>query len=196
MITSEIEASVLREIEESITAKQRLKNDPVFLSQVCSVGRAISDVFRNGHKVFFMGNGGSAADAQHLTAEFTGRYLRERTPLPAIALSVNTSSLTAIGNDYSFEHVFARQLEALGVKGDLVVGLSTSGNSANVLRAIEVAKSKGLVTVGMTGETGGRLRALVDFCLCVPSQQIPRIQESHILIGHVLCAIVEEELFA
>jgi D-sedoheptulose 7-phosphate isomerase len=194
MITSNAEAIVVRHIDESIAVKQRLREDVVFMRLVYIVGMTMSDVFRNGHKLFFMGNGGSAADAQHLAAEFTGRYLRERTPLPAIALNVNTSSLTAIGNDYSFEHVFGRQLEALGVKGDLVVGLTTSGNSANILRAMEVAKSKGLVTVGITGESGGLLKNAVDYCLCIPSAETPLIQEAHIMTGHILCEIVEEDL--
>jgi len=136
------------------------------------------DAPRAGRKLFFIGNGGSAADSQHLAAEFTGRYRRDRRPLPAIALSVNTSSLTAIANDYSFDVVFARQLDALGAHGDVAIGLSTSGNSANVIKAMEVARSKMLVTVAITGQSVGILKSGVDFCLCVPSQETPLIQRS------------------
>ena len=185
----------VKSIENSIAVKQRILQDKAFLAMLNTVGTAMVDALKKGHRLFFMGNGGSAADAQHLTAEFTGRYLRERTPLAAIALSVNTSSLTAIGNDYGFDMVFARQVQALGTEGDVAVGLSTSGNSRNVLRAMEAAKAKGMITVGLSGESGGLLRDCVDYCLCAPSGETPRIQEAHILIGHVLCEIVEDELF-
>ncbi|HME72022.1 MAG TPA: D-sedoheptulose 7-phosphate isomerase [Myxococcota bacterium] len=150
---------------------------------------------RHDRRIFLFGNGGSAADAQHIAAELVGRYRRQRPGLPAMALTVNTSSLTAIANDYSFDSVFARQIEALGSAGDLAVAISTSGMSRNVLVAAEAAKSKGMVTVGMTGRTGGQLREIVDWCLCIPSDETPRVQECHILVGHILCEIVETELF-
>ena len=150
---------------------------------------------RGGHRLFLFGNGGSAADAQHIASELVGRYKLERGGLPAYALTANTSSLTAIGNDYSFDVVFARQLEALGSSGDVAVGISTSGNSRNVLLAIEAAKNKGLVSVGLTGRGGGQLKGLVDRCICVPSEETPRVQEAHILIGHLLCEMIETELF-
>ena len=195
MTTSDTHARISKSIAESIAVKQRIMCDSAFLALLHTVGVAMTEVCLSGRKIFFLGNGGSAADAQHLTAEFTGRYLRERSPLPAMALTVNASSLTAIANDYSFEHIFARQLEELGTNGDLVIALSTSGNSVNVLRAMEVARRKGLVRVGMTGGSGGLLREMVEHCFCVPSQDTPRIQEAHIMIGHILCEIVEEELF-
>ncbi len=189
------EPLVFRRIAESISVKQRMLEDTALLATAEQVGLLMAEALRAGHKVFFMGNGGSAADAQHLTAELTGRYLRERAPLAAIALNVNASSLTAIGNDYSFEVVFARQLQALGSPGDIGVGLSTSGNSTNVLRAMEVAHEKRMTTVALTGASGGRLKTAVDYCFCVPSDETPRIQEAHITLGHIFCEIIEDELF-
>jgi D-sedoheptulose 7-phosphate isomerase len=147
--------------------------------------------YRAGHKALFFGNGGSAADAQHLAAELVGRYLRERRPLPALALSANSSAVTAIGNDYGYDDVFARQLEALSVVGDVAVAISTSGNSANVVKAVQRAKALGLGTIALTGSSGGRLRGLVDTLIAVPSEETPRIQECHILAGHILCDAVE-----
>jgi D-sedoheptulose 7-phosphate isomerase len=147
---------------------------------------------RGGCKVLFFGNGGSAADAQHLAAEFTGRYLKERRALPALALHANSSAVTAIGNDYGFDLVFARQIEALGKDGDVAVGISTSGNSSNVLRALEVAKSKSIYTVALTGASGGRMKDVADCTICIPSQETPRIQECHILTGHIICEIAED----
>lgn len=189
------EFDIRANIAERIAIKQRLLEDDSFVELVRTVGGVMADALRKGHKLLFMGNGGSAADAQHLAAEFTGRYRNERKPLPAIALSVNTSSLTAIGNDYSFDVVFVRQLEALGAAGDVAIGISTSGKSPNVLQAMQTARSKHLVTVGITGDSGGLLKSTVDYCLCVPSPVTPVIQESHIMIGHFLCEIVEAELF-
>jgi len=147
---------------------------------------------RAGRTLLFCGNGGSAADAQHLAAEFMGRYLRDRAPLPALALTVDTSALTAIGNDYGFEQVFARQLNGIGRPGDVLVALSTSGRSPNVLRAIEAAKVLGIATIGLTGRQGGDMAALCDVCLRVPADRTPRIQELHIAVGHVLCELVED----
>jgi D-sedoheptulose 7-phosphate isomerase len=136
--------------------------------------------------------GGSAADAQHIAAELVGRYLRDRRALAALALTTNASTLTAIANDYSYEDVFSRQIEAIGCKGDLAIGISTSGNSINVIRALVAARKKGLITVGMTGGGGGKLRQEADYCLCIPSEHTPRIQEAHIAVGHILCEIIEE----
>ena len=150
--------------------------------------------YRTGHKALFFGNGGSAGDAQHLAAEFVGRYLRQRRPLPALALNANSSAVTAIGNDYGYEEVFARQMEALATPGDVAVAISTSGNSPNVIHAVLCARRLGLYTIGLTGASGGRLRELVDSLIAVPSDETPRIQECHILAGHALCDAVEEDL--
>lgn len=146
---------------------------------------------KTGKKVLFCGNGGSAADAQHLAAEFVGRYLLEREGLPAIALTTDTSILTAVANDYDFANVFARQVQALGNNGDVLIGISTSGNSPNVVRAIEVAKAKGLATIGFTGQSGGKMRELCDVCLAVDSKVTARTQEMHILMGHILCELLD-----
>lgn len=150
--------------------------------------------YSGGHKAIFFGNGGSAADAQHLAAEFLGRYLRERHPLPALALNANSSVVTAIGNDYGYDRVFARQLEALAVAGDVAVGISTSGNSPSVIEAVRCARRLGLFTIGLTGASGGLMRNLVDALIAVPSDETPRIQECHILIGHALCDVVEQAM--
>jgi len=181
-------------VRDSIATKQALLGDPSYLSTVAEIGCVLADAIRQGGKVFFFGNGGSAADAQHLAAEFTGRFLIERRPLPGLALTVNTSSLTAIGNDYSFELVFARQIEALGRAGDVAIGITTSGNSPNVLRAIEAARKLQMLTVGLTGR-GGKLAGAAAYCIRIPSDSTPRIQEAHILTGHILCEIVDRELF-
>lgn len=147
-----------------------------------------------GGKLLIAGNGGSAADAQHIAAELTGRFVRERRPLPAIALHANTSALTAIGNDYGYEHVFARELSALANSGDVLLAISTSGNSPNILRVIEAARSKKVIVIGLTGESGGQMRMACDLCLCVPSRSTARIQEMHITIGHAICELLEETL--
>jgi D-sedoheptulose 7-phosphate isomerase len=151
-------------------------------------------VLRGGGKVLFCGNGGSAADAQHLAAELMGRFLRDRAPLAAVALTVDTSALTAIGNDYAFDEVFARQLRGLGRPGDALVAISTSGNSANVLKALAVAREAGIVTVGLTGASGGRMAGLCDLCIRVPATRTDRIQEMHIAVGHLICGLVEDAL--
>jgi D-sedoheptulose 7-phosphate isomerase len=182
-------------IQRSIEVKQTLLADRELHALVAEAAMQIVKSLRAGGKVIFCGNGGSAADSQHLAAEFTGRYLRERRALPALALSVNSSSLTAIGNDYGFDLVFARQLEALGNKGDVLVGISTSGNSRNVIRAMETAKSKSIYTVALTGASGGAMKKLADCRIGAPSDETPRIQECHILIGHIICEIAEIELF-
>ena len=189
-----IESLVTRRIGESIAIKQALLDDESFVECLESTAFQIADALRTGHKVMFMGNGGSAADAQHLSAEFTGRYLLNRRPLPAMALSVDTSALTAIGNDYSFDMIFARQIEGLGLPGDVAVGLSTSGNSLNVVLAMEAARRRQLFTIGLTGQSGGRLKDVVDVCFRIPSLDTPRIQECQIMVGHILCEIIESEL--
>ena len=181
-------------VQDSIAVKQTLLEDQDYLSVVSEVGCALADAIQQGGKVLFFGNGGSAADAQHLAAEFTGRFLIERRPLAGLALTVNTSSLTAIGNDYSFDQVFARQVEALGKPGDIAIGISTSGNSPNVLRAIEVARKLRMMTVGLSGR-GGKLASAAEHCIRIPSDSTPRIQEAHILTGHILCEIVDRQLF-
>jgi len=173
-----------------------LLEDESYQAQVAALGHAMAEALGSGHKVIFFGNGGSAADAQHLAAELTGRYMMERPGLAGLSLTSNTSSLTAIGNDYSYEMVFARQLEALDCPGDVALGISTSGKSANVVRGMETARSKHIITAVLTGETGGALVSGVDYCIRIPSDCTPRIQEAHILTGHILCEIIEHELFA
>lgn len=181
-------------IQRSIDVQGRLVADVGFQGLVSQVAVRIARSLRAGGTVFFFGNGGSAADAQHLAAEFAGRYLRERRALPALALSVNSSSLTAIGNDYGFDQVFARQLEAFGKTGDVAVGITTSGNSANVIRALELAKSKSMFAVALTGASGGLVRNIAECIIRIPSEETARIQECHILTGHVICEIVEQVL--
>jgi len=182
-------------IGRSVELKQTLLKDEHFQELVMQVAMRIAKSLEQGGKVFFFGNGGSAADAQHLAAEFTGRFLKERRPLPALALSVNSSSLTAIGNDYGFDIVFARQLEALGKEGDVAVGISTSGNSPNVIRALETANSKSIFSVALTGKSGGTMKNIADCTIRIPSDETPRIQECQILTGHLICELVEEVLF-
>ena len=155
---------------------------------------ALIAAYRGGRKALFFGNGGSAADAQHLAAEFLGRYLIERRPLPALALHTDTSAVTSIANDYGYEHVFSRQIQGLGIAGDVAVGISTSGNSPNILEGLRVARQMGLYTIGLTGAGGGRMRELVDVLIAVPSSETPRIQECHILVGHALCDAVEHAI--
>jgi D-sedoheptulose 7-phosphate isomerase len=186
---------VIQSIEASIAVKQLLLNNADVLSTVSEVSEILVEAFIHGNKPILFGNGGSAADAQHIAAEFVGRFAFDRPALPALALSVNTSCVTAIGNDYGFDVIFARQIEALGRPGDVAIGISTSGNSANVLKAVEVARKIGLPTVALTGASGGLLKAAVDYCICVPSNETPRIQECHILIGHIISELVEETVF-
>ena len=181
-----------RQVSASIEAKQRLLDSP---ESCIEVGHVLIDAYRAGHQLFVFGNGGSAADAQHIAAEFLGRFYVERPGMAATALTVNTSALTAIGNDYAFDEVFARQLRALGRPGDVALGISTSGNAANVVRALEAGRDSGMVTVALTGQRGGLARDVADHWVGVPSDDTPRIQESHILIGHVWSAMVEAALF-
>jgi D-sedoheptulose 7-phosphate isomerase len=162
---------------------------------VAKVSEILVNALKQGYKALLFGNGGSAADAQHIAAELVGRFAFDRPALPALALSVNTSCVTAIGNDYGFDQVFSRQLEALARAGDIAIGISTSGNSANILRAMSTAREMGLRTIALTGSSGGNLRNAVDHCICVPSNEKPRIQECHILIGHIISELVEREIF-
>ena len=186
---------VITSIQSSIAAKQRLLGDSELVSQIAEVAEMLVKAMKQGNKVLLFGNGGSAADAQHIAAEFVGRFAFDRPALPALALSVNTSCVTAIGNDYGFDLVFARQLQALARRNDVAIGISTSGNSPNVICAMETAKGLGVRTVALTGASGGNLRGAVDFCLRAPSNETPRIQECHILVGHILSELVEETIF-
>jgi D-sedoheptulose 7-phosphate isomerase len=186
---------VIQEFQTSVSVKQRILDNPEFMQQVTDMGHLLIDHYEAGHKLLIAGNGGSAADAQHIAAEFVSRFNFDRPGLPALALTTDTSILTAVGNDYGYEQLFRRQIEANGVAGDVFLGISTSGNSPNILQALEAARLKGLTTFGLTGDAGGKMRELCDFCLCVPSSDTPRIQEAHILIGHTLCAMVELALF-
>jgi D-sedoheptulose 7-phosphate isomerase len=195
-MSSGTDALIVASIQDSIKAKQALLGDKPLLSQIADVAREFVSALSHGHKILLFGNGGSAADSQHIAAEFVGRFQMERTPLPALALTVNTSSLTGIGNDYGYENVFARQVEALGASGDVAVGFSTSGKSPNVLKGLAAAKAKGLLTVALTGNFGSMLQEVSQYCLCVPSNETPRIQECHILIGHIISDLTEKELFA
>lgn len=174
---------------------RQLQEDTTLLQEVEKVVEVVTAAYRADRKVLFCGNGGSAADAQHLAAELSGRFYIDRAPLFAEALHVNTSFLTAVANDYSYGEAFGRLVEAFGRPGDVLFALSTSGNSPNIVQAVEAAGRAGLVTVGMTGQTGGRLLGLVDHCLRVPSADTPRIQEGHILLGHIICQFVEAALF-
>lgn len=182
-------------IKESIGVKELILSDEKLISNIEKAAQIIVDCYRNEGKVLFCGNGGSAADAQHLAAELSGRFYYDRPALEAEALHVNTSYLTAVGNDYSFDQIYSRILSASGKTGDVLVGISTSGNSKNVLEAQKVAKQKGMKIISLTGESGGEMKNSTDCLINVPSKLTPRIQESHILIGHIICQIVEEELF-
>ena len=182
-------------IAASIETKQQLLNDTAVHQRLEDVITVISKAFQEGNKVLFCGNGGSAADAQHLAAEFSGRFYKDRKALPAEALHCNTSYLTAVANDYSYDVIYARLVDGLGVKGDVLLGFSTSGNSVNIIKAFETAKEKGIVTIGFTGERGGEMKKISDYLFNVPSNDTPRIQESHILLGHIICQLVEEKVF-
>ena len=181
---------VSKHIQDSIALKQQLLKTMV--PSIEKAAAKLTECLRAGGKILFFGNGGSASDSQHLAAEFVGRYEKERRALAAVSFTTDTSILTAVGNDYGFERVFERQMEALGRRGDVAVALSTSGNSKNVLAAVKRARELGVYTIGLTGNTGGELKALVDLPIVIPSKKTSRIQESHILIGHILCECVDE----
>ncbi len=182
-------------IQGSINTKQQLLGNEIVLNAIATTVDVIVDAFKNGKRVYFCGNGGSAADAQHLAAEFSGRFYTNRKALPAEALHCNTSYLTAVANDYSFDDIYSRLIDGIGEQGDVLVGLSTSGNSTNIVKAFEIAKKKGMITVGFTGETGGKMKSLCDHLINIPSIDTPRIQESHIMVGHIICQLVEERYF-
>jgi len=194
LMATSIENVLCQNLDRSVDIHSRFK--AVCLPSLAAAASALIKAYKAGNKAIFFGNGGSAADAQHLAAEFLGRYLRERDPLPALALNTNTSAVTAIANDYGYEESFARQLRALSSPGDVAVGISTSGNSRNVIEALVCAGKLGLFRIALTGASGGLLRDLVDVLIAVPSEETPRVQECHILAGHALCDAVEGALIA
>lgn len=183
-------------IKASIETKRQVLQNEELLKTIETAVDVIVSAFKNGNRVYFCGNGGSAADAQHLAAEFSGRFYTDRKALPAEALHCNTSYLTAVANDYGYDVVYARIIDGIGEKGDVLVGLTTSGNSANIVKAFEVAKEKGMITIGFTGLTGGQMKSVSTWLINIPSTDTPRIQESHIMVGHIICQLVEEKYFA
>ncbi len=186
---------IKNQIKTSYEVKQKIYGDEELINLIVEVGNKLIEIYKNGNKLLIAGNGGSAADAQHIAGELVSKFYFDRPALPAIALTTDTSIITAIGNDYGYEKLFSRQIEANGVKGDAFLGISTSGNSKNIIEGLKVAKEKGLLTIGLTGQSGGKMKELCDYCICVPSNETPRIQEAHILIGHILCSVIEEEIF-
>ncbi|MCX6331755.1 MAG: D-sedoheptulose 7-phosphate isomerase [Bacteroidetes bacterium] len=182
-------------ISESIKVKQQLLGNSALIAQINTVVNVITKAFQSGNSVYFAGNGGSASDAQHLAAEFSGRFYKDRKALPSEALHCNTSYITAVANDYSYEVIYARLIEGIAKPGDVLVGISTSGNSGNIVKAFEMAKTKQVITVGFTGEAGGKMQPLSDYLINIPSKDTPRIQESHILVGHIICELVELQIF-
>ena len=195
METENFDESIRSSIEASISVKALLLKDAGLIATVSKVAEVLIDAFRAGNKLILFGNGGSAADAQHLAAEFVGRFAVERAGLPAIALTTDSSILTAVGNDYGFEQIFARQIQALGRPGDVAVAISTSGNSTNVLEGVKEARNRNLKTIGLSGKDGGALAQQADVAITIPSTSTARIQECHIAIGHLFCELVEAELF-
>jgi D-sedoheptulose 7-phosphate isomerase len=182
-----------KSLNESISVKSEVLSNSV--GTITKIATMAVDALRNGHSLYFMGNGGSAADAQHISGELVGRYKKDRKPLPALALTTDTSVLTAISNDFGYEYCFEKQVEAFVKNGDVVFGLSTSGNSTNIINALKLAGKIGAKTIGFTGRDGGMIKDIVDVCFMVPSSETPRIQECHITVGHILCSIIENELF-
>ncbi len=193
--TTDFERRVSSLIEQSIATKQSMLSNRELISTAAKVSAILVHAMKRGNKLLIFGNGGSAAHAQHIAAEFVGRFAFDRPALPALALSVNGSCVTAIGNDYGFDLIFSRQLEALARRGDVAIGISTSGNSPNVVKAMSTARKMELHTVALTGAAGGGLKGRVDHCICVPSNETPRIQEGHILVGHIISELVELEMF-
>lgn len=186
---------IQKKIEEAILVKNRILEDQELIGKISLTIEMLTNAFKNGNKVLFCGNGGSAADAQHLAAELSGKFYIDRPPLSAEACHVNSSFITAVANDYSFEKAYARYIEGIGNKNDILVGISTSGNSENIIKALEQAKNMGMRTIGMTGEMGGKIKNLAEVLINVPSNDTPRIQEAHILIGHIICEQVEKNIF-
>jgi D-sedoheptulose 7-phosphate isomerase len=193
--TSPFDDRIRNSVESAIATMELLRADAELLATLSRVAQHIIQAFRQGNKVILFGNGGSANDAQHIATELVGRFGFDRPALPALSLAESLSSITAISNDYGFERVFSRQIEAFARPGDVAIAISTSGNSPNILNAVATANNADLYTIGMTGKSGGKLRSLVKDCLCVPSNETPRVQECHTLIGHTLSQIVEQELF-
>lgn len=190
-----MENILIKAIKDSIETKKKILDDASILNEIEQVGQVLISLFKAGNKLMLCGNGGSAADAQHIAAELSGRFNFDRAPLDAEALHVNASFVTAVANDYSYEEVYPRMVQAKGQKGDALIAISTSGNSPNILKAAKKAKELGLIVIGMTGSGGGKLKELCDYLIPVPSSTTPRIQESHIVIGHVLCEMIENSLF-
>jgi len=182
-------------IKDSIETKQEVLKNELLIDTIGKIVDEIVKAFKNGNRVYFCGNGGSAADAQHLAAEFSGRFYIDRKALPAEALHCNTSYITAVANDYSYDAIYSRIIDGIGQAGDVLIGLSTSGNSGNIIKAFETAKSKKMITVGFTGATGGQMKVVSDYLINIPSTDTPRIQESHIMAGHIVCQLVEEKIF-
>lgn len=190
-----MKGTVLAEFEKAVINLQAMSRDDALIDVLLAAARMCCDALRSGGKVMFAGNGGSAADAQHWAAELVSRFNYDRPGLAAIALTTDTSALTAIGNDYGYEFSFSRQVEAIGRRGDVLIAISTSGNSPNVLKAVEAAKSHGIHVIGFTGQAGGRLLSGCDLCFQVPSSATPRIQEGHEFLGHMLCQLIEAGMF-
>ncbi|MDY0117663.1 MAG: D-sedoheptulose 7-phosphate isomerase [Sulfurimonadaceae bacterium] len=190
-----MKAYVKDQIKKSYETKQAIYQNEVLLDTIVEVAKRCVALYRTDKKTILAGNGGSAADAQHIAAELVGRYGFDRPSIPSLALTTDTSNLTAIGNDYGYDQVFSRQLEGMGQAGDIFIGISTSGNSANIIKAFEVAKKKGIMCVALVGRDGGIMAQMADIAIVIPSDSTPRIQESHILIGHILCDIIEKEIF-
>ena len=191
-----MQENIIKRIRESIEVKEKIINDIALLESITETTNCIVNAYKNNKKVLLCGNGGSAADAQHIAAEFSGRFYFDREPLNAEALHVNTSFLTAVANDYSYEDTYARMLKASGNTGDILIAFSTSGNSPNIIKAIEVAKSKGMIVIGFTGQNGGKMKDCCNYLLNAPSTDTPRIQETHITIAHIICEFVEQALFS
>ncbi|MCD6173814.1 MAG: D-sedoheptulose 7-phosphate isomerase [Sulfurimonas sp.] len=187
---------IKNQIKKSYETKQAIYKNEELLNKIEEVSRKCVELYKGNNKTILAGNGGSAADAQHIAAELVGRYGFDRPSLPSLALTTDTSAITAIGNDYGYDQVFSRQLEGMGQDGDIFIGISTSGNSVNIIKAFESAKKKNIMTVALVGRDGGEMAKIADIALIVPSDSTPRIQESHILIGHIICDIIEKEIFA
>ncbi len=190
-----IKEYISNQVKKSIDVKQKLLDNQELMDLIQEVALKCVEVYKNGNKTLIAGNGGSAADAQHIAGEFVSKFYFDRPGLASLALTTDTSIITAIGNDYGYEKLFSRQVQANGVKGDIFIGISTSGNSANIIEALKECKEKGIISVGFTGEKGGQMAEICDYCIKVPSNETPRVQEVHILIGHIICAVVEEAIF-
>jgi D-sedoheptulose 7-phosphate isomerase len=190
-----MENYISNQVKKSYEVKQEIYNSKELMSLIQEICTKTIEVYRSGNKTLIAGNGGSAADAQHIAGEFVSKFYFDRPGLASLALTTDTSIITAIGNDHGYEKIFSRQVQANGVKGDIFIGISTSGNSANVIEALKECKEKGIITVGLTGASGGKMAEICDYCIKVPSNETPRVQEVHILIGHIICAVVEETIF-